>query len=163
MYRHGETTRRVLRSLVPVICPPEAEAIGDQIVEHMAGMFDAMPPLMRRGLVAGLATYDLGALPRYLRRAHALPAAKATAYFESWAHGPTPVHRQLAQALKQLMSLSCYDQPEMMEAVGYRPAGWMREVTKKRLATYSDDIRAQERRILEPDPLRPAASKKEVA
>ena len=161
-YQHSETTRRVLRSLVPVICPPEAEVLGDAIVAHMALTFDVLPPLLQRGFAAGLRTYDLGALPRYLRRAHALSVEKATAYYESWEHGPTPLHKQLARAINQLMSLSCYDQPQMMEAIGYRPAGWIEQVTKKRLAVYADEIRAQERRTIAPDPLRPV-KKQEVA
>ena len=161
-YRLPETSRRVLRSLVPVICPPEAEACGDAIVEHVGLTLGASPAVLRHGFAAGLATYDLGALPRYFQRAHALPVAKATAYYESWEHGPTPLHKQLARALNQLMSLSCYEQPELLDAIGYRPAGWIEQVTKKRLAVYADEIRAQERRTIAPDPLRPAKNQ-EVA
>jgi hypothetical protein len=163
MYRHTDTARKVLRSLVPVICPPEAHALADAIVDHMELTFSATPPLLARGLAAGFATYDLGSLPRYLRRAHTLPVEKAERYYESWVHGITPVHRQFAQVLNQMMSLSCYEQPQMMEAIGYRVGPWIEEVKKKRLAVFSDDIRKQEARILAPDPLRPATAKKEVA
>ena len=31
-----EASKRVLRSLVPVICPPEAAPLADAIVDHMA-------------------------------------------------------------------------------------------------------------------------------
>ena len=66
--------------------------------------------------------------------------------------------------LNQLMSMSCYEQPAMMERVGYHVGPWIEEVTKKRLAVFSDDIRKQEASILAPDPLRPAhKTKKEVA
>jgi hypothetical protein len=163
-YRHTETARKVLRSLVPVICPPEAHVLTDAIVDHMELTFSATPPIMAHGLSAGFATYDLGSLPRYFRRAHALPVEKAEKYYDSWVHGITPVHRQFAQVLNQMMSLSCYEQPAMMEAIGYRVAPWIEEVKKKRLAVYSDDVRKQEARILAPDPLRPAQSvKKDVA
>ena len=161
-YRHTETARKVLRSLVPVICPPQAHALTEAIVDHMELTFSATPPLLARGLAAGFATYDLGSLPRYFRRAHALPVEKAEKYYDSWVHGITPVHRQFAQVLNQMMSLSCYEQPQMMEAIGYRVGPWIEEVKKKRLAVYSDDVKKQEARILAPDPLRPAA-KKEVA
>jgi hypothetical protein len=156
------SSRAVLRSLVPVICPPEAHGLADAIVDHMAETFAATPSYLRHAFDAGLLTYDLGALPRYLRRAHALPPDKAERYFRSWEHGLTPVHVQLAQKVNQLMSLACYEQPEMMEAVGYRPAAWIAEVTKKRLTVFAADVRAQEARLLAPDPLRPS-SKKEVA
>jgi hypothetical protein len=154
-YRHSPTGRAVLRSLVPVICPPEAAPLTDAIVDHLELTLAASPLLVARGFAAGLVAYDLGALPRYLRRAHALTGEKAERYFTSWERGITPVHVQFARAVNQLMSLSCYDQPAMMEAVGYRPAPWIEEVTKKRLTVYADDVRRQDKQILAPDPLRP--------
>ena len=161
-YSHGKPQRAVLVSLVPVICPPEAAHLADAIVDHMALTFAASPPLIGRALAAGLLTYDLGALLRHGRRAHRLTGERAEAYYASWEHGPTPLHVQFARALNQLMSLSCYEQPEMMERLGYRPAGWIDKMTKKRLTVYADAIRAQDAQILAPDPLRPRA-KREVA
>jgi hypothetical protein len=154
-YSHSNVGRAVLRSLVPVICPQEAHALGDEIVEHMALTLGASPALLQKGFAAGLVTYDLGALVRFARRAHRLEGRDAERYFESWDHGPTPLHRQFARAINQLMSLSCYEMPTMMERVGYRPAPWIEEVTKRRLSVYRDDVRKQEAQILAPDPLRP--------
>ncbi|MDQ3339306.1 MAG: hypothetical protein M4D80_29430 [Myxococcota bacterium] len=154
-YRHSPTGRAVLRSLVPVICPPEAAPIADDIVDHLALTLDASPVLLQKGFAAGLITYDLGALPCYARRAHKLEGAKAERYFQSWDHGPTPLHVQFARALNQLMSLSCYEMPAMMERVGYRPGPWMEEVTQRRLTVYRDDVRKQEAQVLADDPLRP--------
>lgn len=161
-YRHTPTARKVLRSLVSVICPPEAEPIADAIVDHMELTFSATPPVLRAALAAGFATYDVGALPRYFRRAQSLSPDKAERYFESWVHGPTPVHRQFAQMLNQMMSLSCYEQPAMMDAIGYHVGPWIEEAKKKRLTMFADDIKKQQQRLLAPDPLRPAR-KKEVA
>ncbi|HEV7556553.1 MAG TPA: hypothetical protein VGO00_13900 [Kofleriaceae bacterium] len=149
----------MLRSLVPVVCPPEAHALADAIVDHMTLTVGASPALLRRGIEAGLRTYDLGALLRHGRRSRSLTGDAAERYFRSWERGPTPLHRQLAHAINQLMSLSCYEQPAMMERVGYRPAPWIAEVTKKRLTVYADDVAKQERQILAPDPLRPAQKK----
>lgn len=154
-YTHSETTRAVLLSLVPVICPPEAAAYADAIVDHMALTLGAAPALLRKGFGAGMLTYDLGALPRYRKRARSLSPDQAERYYESWAEGPTPIHKQLAGALNQLMSLSCYEQPQMAERIGYRVGPWMEEVTKKRLTVFKDDVRKQETQILAPDPLRP--------
>ena len=160
-----EASKRVLRSLVPVICPPEAAPLADEIVEHVALTIDASGPILRRAFDAGLATYDVGALPRYLKRAHNLSPEQAGKYYESWEHGFTPMHRELAKALNQLLSMSCYEMPQMMESAGvdYRPAPWIEQVNKKRLTVFADDIKTQADRILAPDPLRPAAQKKEVA
>lgn len=163
-YRHTETTTRVLRSLVPVICPPEAEPLADDIIAHMALTFGEMPVLLCKALAAGFTTYDLGALPRYRKRAHKLGAGDAERYYESWLHGVTPVHKQFAQMLNQLMSMSCYEQPAMMKAIGYDVAPWIEQVTKKRLTVFADDIKKQDAQLLAPDPLRPSAKRaKEVA
>lgn len=156
------TMRAVLKSLVPVICPPEAEHLADAIVDHMALTIGALPPLMQKGLAAGIVTYDLGAVPRHGRRAQSLSAAKAEAYYETWEHGVTPLHVEFAKALNQLMSLACYEQPEMMARCNYHPAPWIEQVTKRRLTVYADDVKKQEAQILAPDPLRPKL-KKEVA
>lgn len=154
-YHHSATARAVLRSLVPVICPPEAAGLGDAIVEHMALTIAAGPGALARGFAIGLVAYDLGALPRHRRRARALVGERAERYFESWLHGPTPLHRQLARGINQLMSLACYEQPAMMERLGYRPAPWIDEVTRHRLTVFRDDVRRQAEQILAPDPLRP--------
>ena len=154
-FQLSRTGRAVLRSLVPVICPPEAHHLADDIVAHMALAIGASPPLLRRGLAAGLVTYDLGAIPFHGRRARALTGDRAERYFASWERGPTPLHTQLAHAINQLMSLSCYEQPELCERLGYRPAPWIAEVTQRRLTVYRDDVRRQDAQILAPDPLRP--------
>ncbi|MBA2542719.1 MAG: hypothetical protein H0V17_23950 [Deltaproteobacteria bacterium] len=154
-YQHSPTGRAVLLSLVPVICPVEAAGCAEAIVDHVALTLGAAPPLLRKGFGAGLATYDLGALPRYRRRARFLTGERAERYYDSWAHGPTPIHTQFAHALNQLMSLACYEQPEMAARIGYAPGPWIEEVTKKRLSVFRDDVRKQDAQILAPDPLRP--------
>ena len=158
-YQHAPLARAVLRSLVPVICPPEAHVLADGIIDHMALTFGATPPLMQRALAAGLVAYDLGALPRFLRRAHKLDPARAERYYASWEHGLTPLQRQFARGMKQLMSLACYEQPEMRARLGYFPGPWIEEVTRKRLSVFAGDIRRQDAQILAPDPLRPGRKK----
>ncbi len=157
-YKHSRTARAVLRSLVPVICPPEAHGLAEPILDHLALTLGASPPLVRRALAAGLVTYDLGAVPRYRKRARYLSPEQAERYYASWEHGLTPLHVQLARALNQLLSLSCYEQPEICERVGYRPGPWIAEVTRKRLTVFAADIRRQEAATLAPDPLRPGVT-----
>ena len=152
----NDAAKRVLRSLVPVICPPEAAPLADAIVEHMALTLGASGPLLGKAFDAGLVAYDLGAIARYGRRAHALTGGKAERYYTYWENS------QFGRAINQLMSLACYEQPAMMKAVGYEPEPWIAEVTKKRLTVYADDVRKQDAQILAPDPLRPIR-KKEVA
>jgi hypothetical protein len=161
----NKAAKRVIGSLVPVLCPPEAVQYADAIVEHMCLTIAASPPMLARALTAGLLTYDLAAVPRYRKRAHNLTGDDAERYFASWEHGVTPMHVQFARGLNQLMSLSCYEQPAMMEAAKYHPGPWIEEVTKKRLTVFADEIQKQAAQIIAPDPLRKptATSKKEVA
>ena len=154
-YRHSRTARAVLGSLVPVICPPEAAELADAIVGHMELSLAASPVMLQRGFAAGLYAYDLGALARHARRARALRGEAAERYYASWSRGATSVQRQLARGIKQLMCLACYEQPAMMERVGYRPGPWIAEVTARRLTVYRDDVQRQQAQILAPDPLRP--------
>ncbi|MEO6775103.1 MAG: hypothetical protein ABI467_19210 [Kofleriaceae bacterium] len=163
-YAHTKTTRAVLRSLVPVICPAEAAGLADAIIDHMELTFGVVPPLLGTAIHAGFAAYDLGALPRYRKRARALAAEAAERYYQSWEHGLTPVHVQFAHMINQLMSLACYEQPAMTERIGYRPGPWIEKVRHKRLTVFADDVAKQQAQILAPDPLRPlATTKQEVA
>lgn len=166
-YQHPPLVRRVLESLVPVVCPPEAMelGLGADIVDHVGLTMSAVPPLFRRGLVLGLTTYDLGAvawLPGRGRRAHQLPVALAERYFARWEHGFTPVERELARAVGQLIKFACYEQPAMLERLGYTPQQWIDQVKRRRLTVYGDDIRRAEAAVLAPDPLRPPLARKEV-
>ena len=154
--RFSKLQRAVAKSLVPVICPPEAEPLADAIVDHLELTLGASPFLVGRAFAAGLVAYDLAAVPRFFQRAHRLRGERAEKYFAMWEHG------QFGRAVNQLISFGCYEQPEMMDAIGYRVGPWMEEVTKKRLAVFAGDVRAQQTQILAPDPLRPRA-KKEVA
>jgi hypothetical protein len=151
-----EASKRVLRSLVPVICPPEAVPLGDAIVDHMALTLGASGALLGKAFDAGLLAYDLGAVARFGRRAQSLSGEKAERYYQYWESS------QFGRAINQIMSLACYEQPEMMKAVGFEPEPWIQEVTKKRLTVYADDVKKQEAQILAPDPLRPVR-KQEVA
>ena len=161
VYRHSHTARLVLRSLVPVICPPEAIPLGDAIVEHMALTLGAFPATIRLGFTAGLAGYDLGALPRYRRRARSLRGDRAEHYYASWAASSIGLQVQVTRVIKQLMSLSCYEQPQMMERVGYRPGPWIAEATRRRLTLHRDDVERQAQQVLAPDPLRPGVRVKQ--
>jgi hypothetical protein len=156
-YQHPALVRRILESLVPVVCPPDAMelGLGADIVDHVGLTMSVIPPLFRSGLIAGLIGYDSAALLRYGRRAHQLPPARALAWFERWEHGVTPLERELAKAVGQLLKLACYEQPAMQARLGYTPAAWIDEVKRRRLTVYGDEVRRAEAAVLAPDPLRP--------
>lgn len=154
------SARRVLASLVPVIAPPEAvmRGLSGAIVDAVERQLAAMPSAMRRAVLAGLVAYDLGAIASLAgrgRRAHKLSPPRAARYFESWRHGPTPLHQQFGKALAQLLAMATYEQPEMLASIGYTPTAWIQEVSARRLRVYGDDLARHEAQRLAPDPLRP--------
>jgi hypothetical protein len=155
-YDHTPLGRKVLLSLVPVVCPKKLAHLAGDIVDHMALTLGASPPLLRKGFQAGLVTYDLGAVPFHGKRAHNLTGDAAERYYAAWEHGATPVQVQFARGIKQLMGLACYEQPEAMEMIGYRVAPWIEEVKHKRLTVFKADADRQAAQILAPDPLRPS-------
>jgi hypothetical protein len=163
-YQHPALVRRIFESLVPVVCPPDAMelGLGADIVDHVGLTMSVIPPLFRNGLIAGLITYDTSALVRYGRRAHQLAPAQALAWFERWEHGFTPIERELAKAIGQLIKLACYEQPAMQERLGYRPAAWIEEVKRRRLTVYGDEVRRAEAAVIAPDPLRPPIRREKV-
>ncbi|HVK76442.1 MAG TPA: hypothetical protein VM734_24120 [Kofleriaceae bacterium] len=167
-YKHPPLVRRVLTSLVPVVCPPEAVALGltEAIVDHVELTMGALPATFRQGLALGLATYDNSARlwpPALGRRASALPLELADRWFLRWEEGFTPIERELAKAVGQLLKLGCYEQPAMQARLGYTPSAWIDEVKQRRLKVYSDDVRKAEAAITAPDPLRPPVKKVERA
>jgi len=165
--RHPAHVRRTLRALVPVICPAEVEELGiaDDVVEHVGATMGTVPPMLLRGLYLGLGVYDLGARvypPARGKRAHQLTGEVADGYFQSWLHGPTLIHRQLATRVMQMMVLGYYEQPAVHARLGYTPTAWIDEVTRRRLKVYGDDVARAAARVTAPDPLRPGAKKERV-
>lgn len=159
-YQHTATVRRVLHHLIGVVCPPQAAELGivDDIANHMGEMMAALPGLMRQGMIAGIITYDFGAMvfgPSRGKRAHQLSVAAGTQYFETWLHGPTPIHKQLGKAFMQLLNLGYYEHPRVQAELGYTPAAWIDQVTKRRLTKFKDVIAKREVDIIAADPLRP--------
>lgn len=157
-YAHSPTTAALLHSLVPVILPPEANDLADDVVAHVALTMGALPAGFRRALVTGILGYDALALawgPGGRRRAHRLPPNLAEQYYLTWEHGPTPAHEQLAKGIGQLLKLACYEHPTMQAALGYTPAAWIERVKRRRLEVYRADIDRHQRSLIEPDPLRP--------
>jgi len=150
--------REILAAIARVVCPPELEALGviDGVLEDVEAAMDAMPPLVRVALVAGIAGFDTAsmAVPRHLGRRFArLPADRASDYFESWWRSRIGLQREFARGVKGLLCMAYYEMQPVKDQLGYTPEQWIDRVKKRRLAIYSADIATHERRITEPDPL----------
>lgn len=160
--------RRVLEGLVPVVCPPDADELGlaGALVDHAELTMASMPALFRSGLIAGVTTFDQSARlwpPARGRAAHDLPIHLRSRWYLLWLGGPTPVQRELAKAVKQVLVLAHYEHPQIQERLGYRPQQWIDQVKRRRLDVYTDEIARHEASILAPDPLPRRGRRREVA
>jgi hypothetical protein len=128
----------------------------DDIVEHVELSMRASPTGVRLALLAGLSGYELASMAwpgHWGKRASRLPPETAAAYFAAWYHSPLMPQHEFAKGIKSLLSLACYEQPAMMESIGYTPDAWIDKSKKYRLQTYSAAIAQREKEILAPDPL----------
>jgi len=152
---HDARTRRVLRSLAALLCPPDVVPdLLDPVIDDVELSMQAMPAAVRAALIAGLTTYDLGAVARWGRPASKLGPAQAARYLDLWRHG-LAIQRELVKAVRSLVCLSYFEMPAVKERMRYRPDHWIEKVTRHRLATYGDDIARHVASLSEPEPLPP--------
>jgi hypothetical protein len=156
-FRLSRRQRTLVRALIPVVCPPDWEKFGvvDAVVNEVELGLRAMPRAVRLALASGMLAYDVGAavFPRHPGRpARKLAGHAAAAYLRFWAHG-TALQRNFVKGIKGLIAMAYYEQPAVLEAIGYRPQQWIDEVKTRRLAVYADDISKHEGSLFEPDPI----------
>jgi hypothetical protein len=157
-YTHPPRVRRVLESLVGVVCPPEAAELGlaPAITSRVQESMRALPPHFRVGLISGLLAYEVGSManPRHLGvPASSLAPAHAARYFARWWHGKLAPQRELVKGVKGLLCLACCEMPEIKERLNYRPERWIELVKARRLARYGADIERHEAALVRPEPL----------
>jgi hypothetical protein len=157
-FRLPRRARRALASLVPVVCPEGAVRLGltDWLVEHAELSAASFPAVFRRALVAGLTTYDLAAAawpPARGRTASRLDPERAAAWFHLWWRSRLSVQRELAVAVKSILSLAYYEAPAVQAELGYAPQAWIDAVKRRRLELHTDAIERHDQSLVAPDPL----------
>jgi hypothetical protein len=155
--------RPTLAKLARVVLTDEVESLGlvDRVIDGVELTMRAIPAPMRAGLIAGLISFEAGALawPRGRARAFSrLDAELAEAYFRSWWDHPLMAMRQFAKGIKGLIAMSYFELAEIRARMEYHPEAWIAKVAARRLNSYADDIRRHDETVLAPDPLVPAAS-----
>jgi hypothetical protein len=125
-YSLSPRARRLLASLVPVVCPEGATRLGlaGALVDHAELGIRSFPRAVRAGLVVGMRAYDEAARawPRARgRSAGRLDPERAAAYFESWYHSRLLPRRELAGAMKKVLVLAYYEMPAVQAELGYAP------------------------------------------
>jgi hypothetical protein len=145
--------RRLLGSLTALLCPPEvAPDLVEPVVDDVELTMRAMPADVRTALIAGLWTYELGAVARWGRPASTLSPDRAARYLDAWRHG-LAVQRELVKAVRSLVCLAYFELPAVKQRMGYLPQRWIEKVTRHRLATYRDDIARHAESLFAPEPL----------
>jgi len=154
--------RRIVVRLAEVACPPDvrvADLVGGLLAEFES-LLGALPAGTRWLVQGGLIAFDQGA--RLYPRAHGRRFARlededADAYFRAIVARPRGGIATSVQRIKGLVVFCYYEQPEVKERLGYRPDGYIAEVSRRRLARYGAQIRAGEAASLGPDPGGPGA------
>ncbi|HEV2933801.1 MAG TPA: hypothetical protein VGY96_11775 [Streptosporangiaceae bacterium] len=156
-WRLRSPVRRIVVRLAEVACPQEVRAgdVMDGLLAEFESLLGALPTGARRLVQGGLVALDQGArlYPRaHGRRFAGLGDDDADAYFRAIVARPRGGLAASVQRIKGLVIFCYYEQPEVKEQLGYRPDGYIAEVSRRRLSRYGAQIRAGEAASLGPDP-----------
>ena len=157
-YKHSPPTRRVLTCLIDIICPPEVRTLNlvDSVLNEVELSLRALPPLPRRGILAGIRAYETTSRTHpshFGKRASALSDEKAQRYFDKWRQSRLPAQRQFIKGIRGLICIGYYELPIIQKRLGYTPQEWIEKQRAHRLQTFPHVITAHEAALLAPDPL----------
>jgi len=152
--------RRAARRFAEVVCPPEVRAgrRADQVLSEFGLLLGALPPAARKALAVALVLLDQGARlypPSRGRRFARLDDQVAAAYVQAMLARGGPA-AELIWRLRSAIAVSYYELPEVQREIGYDPAPYVAAVSRRRLKSYGDDIRAGEAAVTaRPEPEEP--------
>lgn len=143
--------KAVVGALARVVCTSEIDELGlrDAVFEHVTLTLASFPPYLRAAMRVLFVVFDLSALPWHGRRFRRLDVAAQERHFERWWSSRWPMARHLSKALKGLVALAYWAQPQVRERLGYHPERWIADVSARRLRLYRDEIAAAEQRVTE--------------
>jgi hypothetical protein len=148
-------SRRTAVRIAEVACPPEVRAPGriDGLLAEFEALLGALPAAGRRVILTCLDLIDQAArlYPRARgRRLARLGDRAAEAYLGARLDSRHGGVAAAAQRVKALIVMCYYELPEVKEELGYRPDAYIAMVSRRRLATYGEQIRAGEAAVLAP-------------
>ncbi|MDQ1661113.1 MAG: hypothetical protein QOJ68_1093 [Blastococcus sp.] len=121
-----------LEALVAEVCPPSVTALGvvPSVARAARQAIDGTAPAQRLVLRAAV-----GAMSAHL-----------------------PVPAAPAQAVRDLLLVAAYEQPEVHAALGYDPGAWVARTAARRAQRWAGEIHEHEVALRRPDPLVPGRS-----
>jgi hypothetical protein len=140
--------QHVARRFAEIVCPPEVRAgqRADRVLGEFGLMLGALPPAARKALATALVLLDQGARlypPSRGRRFARLGDPAAGAYVRAVLARRGP-DAELIRRLKSVITMCYYELPEVQREIGYDPAPYIAAVSRRRLESYGQDIRAGE-------------------
>jgi hypothetical protein len=137
-----------------MVCPPEVRASGraDRVLREFGLTLSSLPPAARRALATALAVLDQAARlypPARGRRFARLDDPVARAYVAALLARRDPVGG-VVRRLKSVVVMSYYELPEVQREIGYDPAPYIAEVSRRRLQSYGPQIRRAEAAVTAP-------------
>ncbi len=94
-------------------------AIEDEIVEKINHMLPNLPILIQLGIHFALALLEIGSLAKYRCRFKNLGQENSHIYIYQWIHSSFPLLRDLSKILNGLVLVHFYDDPRVMQHLGY--------------------------------------------
>lgn len=157
-FRVPSLLRPALAQLLRVACPPELRTLGleARAVEQAELFLRSLTPGIRVGFLGALSALELSATlrPSSLGKPFSrLDDQLALRHFDSWWHSHRAMGHAMAKALKATVVMGYYETREVRERLGYYPDRWIAKVAQRRMASYADEIRAQESALFDPQPL----------
>lgn len=127
----GPATRRALRALVLVFCPPPPApqlADAEDLVERsVLGLLPYMSRLTAFGFVLAIHLLEWAPIWRFVAfsRLSRLPRARAEAVADGLSASRSPLVRTIALGVRGVVQSTYYDQPEVHAALDYAPIPFM--------------------------------------
>jgi hypothetical protein len=154
--RLGGPARQVVARFAEIVCPPEIRTghRTEDVLAEFELMLGALPPTVRRALVAVFLAFDRGARlyrPAGGRRFAHLDDRVADAYLRALLRRRDGL-AALIRRLRGMIAMCYYELPQVKEEIGYRPGPYIAAVSRRRLESYGPEIRIGETAILAPDP-----------
>jgi hypothetical protein len=126
----------------------------DRVLAQFELMLDALAPTARRALTTAIVALDQGARlypPSRGRRFSRLDDQAAAAYIQALLARRGDAG-EVARRLKGLMVMCYYELPTVQREIGYNPAPYIAAVSRRRLESYGEQIRAGEAAVTAPRP-----------